>query len=112
MFSLLLCCITSAHVIFLFLHRSAINSCKPGGSIVYSTCTISPVQNDGVIQDTLDYLWRETGVEVEIEDITEIRKIFKDTYRFHDGCRFGQLVLPTLSQNYGPMYLCKLKRIS
>lgn len=92
--------------------RSGIKSCKPGGSVVYSTCTVSPVQNDGIIQDTLDYLWKETPIGVEIEDISEIREIFQDTYRFFNECRFGQLVIPSLSQNYGPMYVCKLRRVS
>lgn len=50
-------------------------------------------------------------MQVEVEDISEIREMFQDTYRFFNGCRFGQLVIPSLSQNYGPTYVCKLKRV-
>lgn len=32
-----------------WLLRSAISSCKPGGIVVYSTCTLSPEENEGVI---------------------------------------------------------------
>lgn len=104
-------CLDTCNGVTSLYFRSGIKSCKPGGSIVYSTCTISPVQNDGIIQDTLDYLWRETAMQVEVEDISEIREMFQDTYRFFNGCRFGQLVIPSLSQNYGPTYVCKLKRV-
>lgn len=79
---------------------------------MYSTCTISPVQNDGVIQDTLDRIWKETDMDVLVEDLGEFAQIFSDTFRFHDSCRFGQLVVPSLSQNFGPMYFCKLRRVA
>ena len=38
-------------------------SVKPGGSVVYSTCTLSPVQNDGVVYDAIKNVWNEDGIE-------------------------------------------------
>merc|ERR1719352_1303514 len=38
----------------LLLVRRAVSLLKPGGRLVYSTCSIDPQQNDGVIQKLLD----------------------------------------------------------
>lgn len=31
-----------------------------GGTVVYSTCSLSPIQNDGVVQMALKKCWEET----------------------------------------------------
>ena len=51
----------------MILFRSAILCTRPGGSVVYSTCTMSPIQNDGVVYETLRRLWEETNIDVRIE---------------------------------------------
>jgi 16S rRNA (cytosine1407-C5)-methyltransferase len=48
-----------------WLLRSAISATKPGGVIVYSTCTLSPEENEGVI----DWILKKDGHKVMIEDI-------------------------------------------
>lgn len=49
-----------------FLLRSAISATKPGGIIVYSTCTISPEENEGVI----DWILEKEKENIEIEDMS------------------------------------------
>mgnify|MGYP002601944506 CR=1 FL=1 len=41
---------------------SAAKMMRPGGRLVYSTCTFSPVENEGVISD---FLWRNPDFSVE-----------------------------------------------
>jgi len=91
---------------------AGIQSCRPGGIIVYSTCTLSPVQNDGAVAATLEHIWYRTGIEVVVEDIRTSMNCFTSMFKFFDGCRYGNLVLPNLVSNFGPMYFCRLRRIS
>jgi 16S rRNA C967 or C1407 C5-methylase (RsmB/RsmF family)/NOL1/NOP2/fmu family ribosome biogenesis protein len=48
------------------LLEKAIRVCRPGGAIVYSTCTYSPEENEAVIQSVLDKM----GSWVEIEPVS------------------------------------------
>lgn len=57
------------------LIRAAVDCCKPGGIVVYSTCSISVEENEAVV----DYVTRvrhvkirETGLPIEKEGITKI----------------------------------------
>ena len=38
----------------------ALKMIAPGGTVVYSTCSLSPIQNDGVVQMALKKTWEET----------------------------------------------------
>ncbi|KFQ03569.1 5-methylcytosine rRNA methyltransferase NSUN4, partial [Leptosomus discolor] len=69
------------------LLMAGILATKPGGEVVYSTCSLSPLQNEYVIERALE--------------IAETQ---------FNNCRLGELVLPHLTANFGPMYFCKLRR--
>ncbi|CAL1544947.1 unnamed protein product [Lymnaea stagnalis] len=90
---------------------SAIKSCVRGGTIVYSTCTLSPAQNDGVIQAALEELWETSEIEVAVEDLTSLADLFQDVFKFHKQSKYGKVILPNLLNNFGPSYFAKLKRI-
>ncbi|WP_048148920.1 tRNA (cytosine(49)-C(5))-methyltransferase [Palaeococcus ferrophilus] len=47
------------------LIRAAYRALKPGGVLVYSTCTIDPLENEGVV----DYLLRKTDARLERIDL-------------------------------------------
>ncbi|XP_046565410.1 5-methylcytosine rRNA methyltransferase NSUN4-like [Haliotis rubra] len=90
---------------------AGIKCCKPGGSVVYSTCTLSPAQNDGVIQAVVEEIWQQTSIDIVIQDLTWMASKFRNTFKFYRNCRHGQLVLPCLTANFGPMYFSKITRI-
>ncbi len=48
-----------------WLLRSAISATRPGGEIVFSTCTIAPEENEGVV----DWILKKDGSRIELVDI-------------------------------------------
>uniref|UniRef100_A0A8D1F568 5-cytosine rRNA methyltransferase NSUN4 n=1 Tax=Sus scrofa TaxID=9823 RepID=A0A8D1F568_PIG len=83
---------------------------KPGGHVVYSTCSLSHLQNEYVVQGTIELLANQYSIEVQVEDLTHFRKLFTDTFAFFPACRVGELVIPNLTANFGPLYFCKMCR--
>ncbi|KAK7865862.1 hypothetical protein R5R35_003978 [Gryllus longicercus] len=94
------------------LLMNALKLVKPGGTVVYSTCSLSPIQNDGVVHMALQKIWEETKVEVEVRDLSPALQGAKSVFKFGDniGLRYGHLVLPFLPCNFGPLYFCKIVR--
>lgn len=94
-----------------WLLRSAISATKVGGLIVYSTCTISPEENEGVI----DWLIKKEKANVEIEEI-----FIKDLEKNEAISSFGEKkynpeVVKTLrilpSQKMEGFYVAKIRKI-
>ncbi|GCC27099.1 5-methylcytosine rRNA methyltransferase NSUN4 [Chiloscyllium punctatum] len=90
---------------------SGILATKPGGSIVYSTCSLSQLQNEYVVERAVEVAETEHNVELHLVDLSAVRTLYRNTFHFYRHCRVGELVLPHLTANYGPMYFCKLERI-
>ena len=101
--------------IYFFIFSSSIKCLKPGGSVVYSTCTLSPMQNDGVIALAMKHLWEETKIDVAICDLSQTIQPYKNIVNFSNNLKvtkFGQQIVPSLGQNFGPMYFAKIKRLN
>lgn len=47
----------------LIFFSSALKNVATGGTVVYSTCSLSPIQNDGVVRMALKKIWEETNHE-------------------------------------------------
>ncbi|NWR70704.1 NSUN4 methyltransferase, partial [Centropus unirufus] len=93
------------------LLMAGILATKPGGDVVYSTCSLSPLQNEYVIERAIDIAETEFNIRIHVEDLSYFRTLFQDTFSFFSDCRLGELVLPHLTANFGPMYFCKLRRM-
>lgn len=105
--------------------RSAIRACKPGGIVVYSTCTLAPVQNEGVVERAIENLAsppskkkqrqhhnNNPSIQCEIISTQSLEKHYAYFFQFHNKIRYGTLVLPHISNNFGPLYFCKIRRIT
>ncbi|XP_038270715.1 5-methylcytosine rRNA methyltransferase NSUN4 [Dermochelys coriacea] len=83
---------------------------RPGGEVVYSTCSLSQLQNEYVVERAVEVAETQYNISVHVEDLSYFRRLFQDTFSFFADCRLGELVLPHLTANFGPMYFCKLRR--
>nr|XP_054494771.1 5-methylcytosine rRNA methyltransferase NSUN4 [Agelaius phoeniceus] len=92
------------------LLMAGILAARPGGAVVYSTCSLSPLQNECVVERALDVARAHFNISLHLEDLSHFRTLFQDTFSFFSECRLGELVLPHLTANFGPMYFCKLRR--
>ncbi|XP_019638713.1 PREDICTED: putative methyltransferase NSUN3 isoform X1 [Branchiostoma belcheri] len=89
------------------LLRSALHAVKPGGTVVYATCTLSQKEND----DVVEFCLRQNKSRIDVINLNNFSKNFQKIFRFDSSTRYGQLVLPHVNANWGPMYLAKLKKI-
>jgi 16S rRNA (cytosine1407-C5)-methyltransferase len=79
------------------LLSSAFLLLSPGGCLVYSTCAITSVENDGVARRLIE----KYGVEVEIDppDFPEGEKT-----------EFGKIILPD-RDGYGPLFVARFRKV-
>ncbi|RWS03221.1 5-methylcytosine rRNA methyltransferase NSUN4-like protein, partial [Dinothrombium tinctorium] len=80
---------------------SGMKALKPGGTLVYSTCSLSPIQNDGVVHMALKQMWEETQTGFEVFNLKEAFRPLRGLYQFHEF-KYGQQVLPFVCSNFGP----------
>ncbi|XP_071559511.1 5-cytosine rRNA methyltransferase NSUN4 [Temnothorax nylanderi] len=91
---------------------NALKIISVGGTVVYSTCSLSPIQNDGVVGMALKKAWEETNSVMIVKDMREALDPLRCLYRFGNfGLKYGHIAIPTLSNNWGPMYFCKIIRM-
>ncbi|NXC46892.1 NSUN4 methyltransferase, partial [Penelope pileata] len=93
------------------LLMAGILATKPGGEVVYSTCSLSQLQNEYVVERAIEIAETQFNITTHAEDLSHFRTLFQDTFSFFPDCRLGELVLPHLTANFGPMYFCKLRRV-
>lgn len=48
-------------------HSNALRLTKVGGAVVYSTCSLSPIQNDGVVNMALKHAFEEYGITATVK---------------------------------------------
>lgn len=97
------------------LLKSGLMYLKPGGALVYSTCTLSPIQNEGVINMAIKAIAQETTLKFVVNDLTSALKPLKfmgNIFGKEEGISLGNLVVPNICNNFGPTYFCRIVRKS
>jgi len=82
---------------------SALMALKPGGKLLYCTCALSPLENDGVIER----VEQKKGEEVRLLSVE-----IQDPRVVAEPTRFGIQILPDLSNGAGPLYVALLTKQS
>ena len=90
---------------------SAMQTVIPGGIVVYSTCSMSPFENDGVVDEVLSICSQKKQLKVQVVDSQFTSHPLAEMFNFRTT-KNGVLVVPSKAKNWGPMYLCKLQRFA
>ena len=94
-----------------FISRQGVLSCKLNGSIVYSTCSLSPMQNEGVVNSVLAQFQNNSQFKLVVEPLEYLKLNLAYFFEFSKACKLGLIVTPSVSKNFGPFYLCKLSKL-
>lgn len=78
---------------------AALEAVKIGGTILYCTCSIEPLENEGVIEKLTKK--RKGRFELDQLDIPEAESL-----------KYGAIFLPDTAGGKGPLYVCRIRRIS
>lgn len=89
---------------------SAAQALKVGGVLVYCTCAVSQVENDGVIDRALERIMKKSdqlGYCLELDLPPAGGSLVP---QWMEPCKFGWRILPDRSSGRGPLYLSRLKK--
>uniref|UniRef100_A0A3B5LNW6 5-cytosine rRNA methyltransferase NSUN4 n=1 Tax=Xiphophorus couchianus TaxID=32473 RepID=A0A3B5LNW6_9TELE len=84
----------------------------PGGDVLYSTCTLSANQNQAVVQQAVQLAEEQHGIQLQVISLCPLAQMFSNTFHFAPNLHLGEMVIPHLAANFGPIYLCKLRRLT
>ncbi|XP_075877099.1 5-cytosine rRNA methyltransferase NSUN4 [Nelusetta ayraudi] len=94
------------------LLMAGVQASCPGGVIVYSTCTLSRSQNQSVVEQAVHLAKEKHGIRLQVVDLQPLAHMFRKTFHFASDLQLGEMVIPHLAANFGPIYTCKLRRIT
>uniref|UniRef100_A0A673FPK4 5-cytosine rRNA methyltransferase NSUN4 n=1 Tax=Sinocyclocheilus rhinocerous TaxID=307959 RepID=A0A673FPK4_9TELE len=63
------------------LANTAASATRRGGNVVYSTCSLSQLQNECVVQQAISLAQQELGIAVQVQDLRWFAQRFSDTFK-------------------------------
>ncbi|XP_068558736.1 5-methylcytosine rRNA methyltransferase NSUN4-like isoform X1 [Cebidichthys violaceus] len=94
------------------LLMAGIEAARPSGEILYSTCTLSQIQNQSVVEQAIHLARENHGIHLQVVDLRPLTHMFRKTFHFAPNLHLGEMVIPHLAANFGPIYMCKLRRLT
>ncbi len=91
---------------------SALKAVKVGGVVVYSKCTLSPYENDEVVQRAIQRASKKHTIMSYIIDVEDAIGAFDNALNVNIHSNYGVLIIPSEKCNSGPMYTAKIERVS
>lgn len=82
---------------------AAFDAAKDGGYILYSTCSINPVENQMVIEKLHK---KRAGLFEEVNMIDINPSLSSES----EDCGHGRIVLPDVQNGCGPLYFCLIRK--
>jgi 16S rRNA C967 or C1407 C5-methylase (RsmB/RsmF family) len=76
---------------------SALDAAKPGGYVLYSTCAITPQEDEDVIEK----LFKKRKGKFSLIDFDA---------EFAEKRKYGSIILPDNAEGRGPLYFCLIKK--
>lgn len=92
------------------LLMSALQTLIPGGIAVYSSCSMSPLENDGVVDEVLLKCSENSHLKIGVVNSQFTNHALAEMFNYRTT-KNGVLVLPSKTKNWGPIYVCKLQRL-
>lgn len=89
---------------------SAFDTLRPGGSVVYSTCALSPEENDAVVARVLQR--RKGRCELHRPEGAELEEICAGVLSVQtvEPTERGYQILPDRAEGSGPIYFARLRK--
>ena len=85
---------------------AALRAIKHGGTVVYSTCTMSMQENDAVVKQVLESAEKLGYLVRPIEPLAQQNEV--SVFGSVQDTDYGKIIMPSLDLNIGPMYTAKL----
>ncbi|MBU0934922.1 MAG: 16S rRNA methyltransferase [Spirochaetes bacterium] len=92
------------------LLSSAFLLLAPGGCILYSTCALSPAENDGVVARLLKK--QKDRVELLVPEPVAVPGLPPGLSKQAESTEFGRMYMPDSCSGAGPIYTALLRKLS
>lgn len=96
----------------------ALHAVKVAGRVVYATCALGTVENDGVVERLVAILEREKaklgwGVRVETGAVAEEQELNQTLDALTERTQFGRIAVPDHlgGGGWGPLFFCVLTKV-